>query len=313
MGWRCRAVAALLPVLCVAATGALALPRARRGSVVPFVDCVVGTTGTVKVYFGYVNEGGADPDPIRLWQRGRSRIGFQGQPTIFNHGTYERVFAANWNTGAFTGIAWELDGNSAVATFSGPIPSQQCVAGATGPVSDLGATEATLNGVAGVAGQQTTYHFEYGAGADPDTSTAPATVGPGPQTLVQHQLTGLTPAALYRYRLVATNGDGTTVGELRSFSTPAAPAPETEITKGPIGTVRTHRRRARVSFEFTSDDPGVGFECSLDAKPFEPCASPFEARVGKGAHIFAVRARQQAGKLDPAPAERTFKVRRKRR
>lgn len=208
----------------LAAASLLLAPASAPADVVPFVDCVVAPvppSATAKIYFGYANDGAQTSIVFGDANQVVPGLGYQGQPEVFSSGTFPRVFHAIWNTAAFTGVSWELNGHSAIATATSP----RCVAGTTGPVADLAPTSATLTGTAG-GGGAATYAFEYGTGAEPDRSGPSAVAAPGRARLVEWQLTGLQPATLYRYRLVATDADGTTAGELRSFTTPAQPQPQ---------------------------------------------------------------------------------------
>ncbi len=228
--WRSTAA-----VVGLALVGLLASASPAAADVVPFVDCVTPGPGTVYVYFGYTAD---SQQSITFGEENQivPGLGYQGQPEVFNRGTYQRVFRAVWNQEAFTAITWLLNGHEAVATHSGPSPSPTCIAGATGPASDLTPTTATLSAVVGVAGQQTSYNFEYGTTASLGTSTPPAIVGAGQHTFVEEKLTGLKPGTAYSYRVVATNEDGTTQGELRTFTTPVlpTPTPPTPPEEGPF-------------------------------------------------------------------------------
>lgn len=202
-----------------AAATLLLAPSAVRADVAPFVDCVVAPVPpsvAAKIYFGYANDGTQVSIPFGDANPVAPVLGYQGQPQVFATGVFPRVFHAVWNTAVFDDVSWELNGHVASATAASPV----CVAGATGPVSDLTPTSATLTGMAGGG---VTYAFAYGTGAEPDRSSSPAVAGAGRPRLVEWELTGLQPATLYRYRLVATDADGTTVGELRSFTTPSQP------------------------------------------------------------------------------------------
>jgi hypothetical protein len=77
--------------------------------------------------------------------------------------------------------------------------------------------------------------------------------------------------------------------------------------------VKTRKKKARVSFTFSSSEAGSTFACSLDGAPFAPCASPFTAKLRRGAHTLTVRASDPSGNTDPTPATFTTKVKRKRR
>jgi hypothetical protein len=220
------------PIVALAVIASLAFAGPAAGDVVPFVDCVGAGTGTVNVYFGYTNDGAAQAILFGEQNMIVPGIEYQGQPTVFDTGTYPRVFRATWNQTAFTALAWELNGHQALATRSGPSPSPTCIAGETGPASELAPTTATLNAVVGVAGQLTSYNFEYGTGTGPDLSTPPAVVATGQHRFVAEPIAGLTPGAFYHYRVVATDEDGTTQGELRTFTTPVLPTPPTPTPSG---------------------------------------------------------------------------------
>lgn len=233
-GWKRPAA-----LIVVAIAGLLATASPAAADVVPFVDCVGAGPGTVNVYFGYANDGESASIGFGEENQVVPGIGYQGQPTIFNRGTYQRVFRAVWNQEAFQGIAWVLNGHMAYATRTGPNPSPTCIAGATGPASDLTPTTARLSAVVGVAGQKTSYHFEYGTGASLDLSTPVATLDEGQHSFVTEELTGLTPGTAYRYRVVATDEDGTTRGELGTFTTPVLPVPTPGPPTTPPGTGAT--------------------------------------------------------------------------
>jgi hypothetical protein len=91
-----------------------------------------------------------------------------------------------------------------------------------------------------------------------------------------------------------------------------ATAPQTTITAAPKPKVKTKRRKARVSLSFAANEPGR-FECSLDGAAFTACSSPQAAKVGKGKHVWAVRAIDRAGNADGSPAQAKFTVKRKRK
>jgi hypothetical protein len=198
-------------------------------SLTPVVDCVVphGISATTnKVYFGYTNPGGQLSVPFGDTNQVVPGIQFQGQPTVFNIGTYKRTFYAAWNPMAFESIAWELNGLAATADATTPL----CVSGITGAASDVSTSTATLDGDVDIAGDETTYHFEYGNGNGPDISTPTQTALPGPQQTVSEPITSLAPGSLYHFRIVATNSDGSTQGTLATFTTVVPPAPPTTVT-----------------------------------------------------------------------------------
>jgi hypothetical protein len=77
--------------------------------------------------------------------------------------------------------------------------------------------------------------------------------------------------------------------------------------------VRSNRRRVPVSFRLISTEAGSRFKCRLDGASFQPCSSPFKARVRRGRHVLRVRALDGAGNRDLSPAAFPFRVKRKRR
>ena len=93
----------------------------------------------------------------------------------------------------------------------------------TGAASNVAALAVTLSGTVDAHGEPTSFAFEYGTTNSFGSLSAVDKVDPvaGPQA-VSLMVTGLTPSTTYRYRLVATNADGTTAGTVASFTTPAA-------------------------------------------------------------------------------------------
>jgi hypothetical protein len=92
---------------------------------------------------------------------------------------------------------------------------------------------------------------------------------------------------------------------------PAVDSPETTITNGPKDNVKTKKKRAKATFEFSSNVAGATFECSLDGAPFAACSSPHTETVKKGTHTFAVRAKTPGGGVDASPATDYWKVKKK--
>jgi hypothetical protein len=103
----------------------------------------------------------------------------------------------------------------------------------------------------------------------------------------------------------------TTKGEDAGMNCP----PGTTIESGESGTVAT----AVASFEFRGSDDrteeeALIFECRIDGTAYKPCASPEvysyrnHPKPFNGEHTFRVRAKDEGGKVDPTPAQRTWTV-----
>lgn len=128
--------------------------------------------------------------------------------------------------------------------------------------------------------------------------TSPRTVGPLSDGQHTFQV---------RARDATGNTDATPAS--RSFTVDTT-APETTITQGP----KRKTKKKRVTFEFSADEAGSSFECSLDGKGFAACQSPTTLRAKKrGKHSFEVRATDAAGNVDLTPDRHTWKRKKKRR
>ncbi len=105
---------------------------------------------------------------------------------------------------------------SPAATAKGTKPEAPHVA--TGEVSHVSGTSATLEGSVNPHNLATTYYFQYGPTVAYGAQTTPAGLAAGAATIkVSRSVTGLQPG--YHYRLVATNTDGTKFGHDRTFTT----------------------------------------------------------------------------------------------
>lgn len=96
----------------------------------------------------------------------------------------------------------------------------------TGTATAITPTTATVSGTVNPEGQSTTYYFEYGTTTSYGSQTSVAEAGSGTADVkVSTSIEPLVPNTTYHYRLVATNGSGTTLGTDVSFKTPKPPAP----------------------------------------------------------------------------------------
>jgi phosphodiesterase/alkaline phosphatase D-like protein len=121
---------------------------------------------------------------------------------------YYRIVATN-ATGTSSG---------AVSTFdTGPGGAPVAVTGAASAITTTGAT---LAGTVNAHGAQTAFAFEYGPTNAFGSLSAIDSAGTSNTTQsVSLPLTGLAPGTTYRYRIVATNANGTTTGTVGSFTT----------------------------------------------------------------------------------------------
>jgi subtilisin family serine protease len=88
------------------------------------------------------------------------------------------------------------------------------------------------------------------------------------------------------------------------------PTPDTVLTKTPKKTVKSAKKKVKVTFQFGSTVAGATFTCSIDGKAFTACVSGVTYKLKAGKHTFAVRA-TASGVTDPTPA--TFAVKIKKR
>lgn len=81
--------------------------------------------------------------------------------------------------------------------------------------------------------------------------------------------------------------------------------PDTKILTAPSG-VTTSRA---ATLTFGSNDPGVTFECQVDAGAFEDCVSPWEIDgLSIGEHVVRVRAVNEYGMSDNSPASASWRI-----
>ena len=136
------------------------------------------------------------------------------------------------------------------------------------------ATTATLNGTVNPNGSATSYHFDYGTTTSYGSQSPAADAGAGSSAVpATADLTGLAPKTTYHFRLVATNGGGTTTGSDLTFTTGDKPAATTQAATSVLdstatlnGSVTPNRLATTYHFEYgttttygsTSPDAGAG-------------------------------------------------------
>jgi len=100
----------------------------------------------------------------------------------------------------------------------------------------------------------------------------------------------------------AGNPDATPAGRGWTVDTIA---PDTTFTVTPSDPTTD----TRGDFEFSSNETGSTFRCSLDVAAFTPCSSPFTTpTLGNGAHSLEVEATDVAGNVELVPATFTWTI-----
>jgi len=109
----------------------------------------------------------------------------------------------------------------------------------------------------------------------------------------------------YDWTFVSDAGQVRDLGSGGCHGAPDFTPPQTTITSGPTGNVKT----TSASFGFASSEPNSTFQCKLDSAAFASCTSPKTySTLAAGNHTFQVRATDAAGNTDATPATRSFKV-----
>ena len=106
----------------------------------------------------------------------------------------------------------------------------------TGGVSGRHSTSATLNGTVNPNGSATNYFFQWGTTTGYGAVSSTHSAGSGTSPVAVHTTaSSLAPGTTYHYRLVASNGAGTTMGADRTFTTTGHPPPD--VITGPASSL----------------------------------------------------------------------------
>ncbi len=110
----------------------------------------------------------------------------------------------------------------------------------------------------------------------------------------------------HAFSVRATDVAGNTDATPASYSwTVDTIAPNTTITSNPANPSNS----SSASFEFTSNESGSSFDCSLDGGAWLACSSPNGySGLSEGSHAFEVRATDNAGNTDPSPASYAWTI-----
>ena len=166
--------------------------------------------------------------------------GLKGETTYFYRLVAESWQGTSESKGSFTTPNWK----------------PEVVAKAASAITETGAT---LNGTVNPKGFETKYWFEYGKTTSYGTKTAEVSAGSGTSSVEESKaISGLAAGTTYHFRMVASNSNGTTNGEDKSFTTNGgAPAVTTKPATGVVekgaslkGTVNPHGVEAKYYFEY---------------------------------------------------------------
>lgn len=112
-------------------------------------------------------------------------------------------------------------------------------------------------------------------------------------------------AGTHTFRVRATDTAGNTDASpaQRTFY---VDGPDTSITSGPTGTIRS----TSATFGFSSTQATAYFECSIDDSTWQRCTSPvtYDDLATAKTHTFQVRGVDAEGLVDSTPAKRSFTV-----
>src|SRR4051794_3077233 len=113
-------------------------------------------------------------------------------------------------------------------------------AAVTGSVSNLSTTSVRLNGSVDPNREATSWYFEFGQTPTYGTKTATQSAGSGANPRnVNSDVSGLSAATMFHYRLVAMNASGTTLGSDHTFITEGPPTVATGQTQNAVSSTAT--------------------------------------------------------------------------
>jgi DNA-binding beta-propeller fold protein YncE len=106
----------------------------------------------------------------------------------------------------------------------------------TGAASGVTMSTATISGSVGTQGLDVSYAFEVSTEpGNPGPPSGGGSIGAGPtEASVSVALQGLQPGTTYYYRILATSTDGTSYGEIKTFTTPGFTPPLTLPATPPL-------------------------------------------------------------------------------
>ncbi|QDE70500.1 cell envelope biogenesis protein OmpA [Myxococcus xanthus] len=271
-------VVAILPGAFPASVAAPVVTTPANGSTTGVRPVITGTApanSTVVIFVDGVEVGRATADALGSFSFTPTADLSVGAHTVNAYAQLQGVSSVLSNTNSFTVVTDTTPPDTTIV--SGP-PAVTNSASATFDFSSNESPvtyECSLNG------------GPFVACTDPQTFTG---LSEGNQTLA------------VRARDAAGNVDPTPATYAWTVDTTA---PETTIVSGPSGTTTS----SSATFDFSSNESPVTYQCSLDGAPFVACTDPQTfTGLADGAHTLAVRAVDAAGNVDSTPATRTWTV-----
>jgi uncharacterized repeat protein (TIGR01451 family)/MYXO-CTERM domain-containing protein len=236
--------------------------------------------------FASANNGGTNVGGVVTWNLGVVAAGGSGSVSFtVNIGADATVP----NQGAVAFRAWGTSrtvlSNTTSTVRDATAPNTTIV---MGPPATSTSTSATFDFSSTEGG--VTYECDLnGAGFVACTDPVTFAVGQGPNTLQ------------VRARDAAGNVDPSPATHAWTVD---SLAPDTTIVSGPPAMTTS----TSATFDFSSPEAGVTFECNLNGAGFTACTDPVTFPVGQGMHTLQVRARDAAGNVDPTPATHSWTV-----
>ena len=126
----------------------------------------------------------------------------------------------------------------------------------TNPATFIASFSAMLNALLDPHGLTTSVHFDYGTTPSYGLTTAPQNRAGNTFQAVGANVTGLTANTLYHFRVVASNGAGTTMGSDRTFTTLTPTGPPVVITNG-----ATNVTASSGTLNGSLDPHGLDYDC----------------------------------------------------
>jgi streptogramin lyase len=199
-----------------------------------------------------------------------------------------------------SGITAGSDGNIWFTEFAGNRVGRLTVApdATTGAAAGIHYGDATLTGSVGPRSQAATYHFDWGLTTAYGASTTTISAGSGVAPVaVTAAIAGLAPSTVYHFRVVATNGAGTTTGVDGTFTTGMAPPTVTPPFGLPPATRPVFGQSAKISTVSGAvlvNLPGRTDYLPLSAASTVPVGTTIDARAGT---VRLTNIRDRSGKL----------------